>query len=355
MTVKRCYYEILGVERVAADDEIKKSYRRLAMQHHPDRNPDNQDAEAMFREAAEAYEVLSDPQKREIYNRYGHEGLSGSGYRGFSGFEDIFSSFGDIFGDIFGFNTGRSRSRTTARTGADLRYDLRISFMDAALGTNTEIGLEKQTPCADCRGSGCAPGTSPQVCGRCNGRGQMMQSSGFFNISTTCPQCRGQGSVIATPCKACSGRGKVLIAKTVQLKIPAGVETGSRLRLRSEGEEGDNGGPSGDLYIFIEVEPHDTFERSGDDVFCRVPITFVQAALGGSVEAPTLTGTEKLKIPRGTPTGKVFRLKGRGIAHLRGHGKGDQIIETEVIVPSNLTRRQEELLREFDRPGNEAH
>jgi molecular chaperone DnaJ len=354
MTLKRCYYEILGVERGAAEDELKKSYRRLAMQYHPDRNPGNKEAEEKFKEAAEAYEVLSDSQKREIYNHYGHEGLSGAGYRGFSGFEDIFSSFGNIFGDVFGFNTGRSRSRTAARAGADLRYDLRISFMDAALGTSTEVGLEKYTLCTACRGSGCAPGTSPQVCSRCNGRGQVTQSSGFFSISTTCPQCRGQGGVITTPCKACSGGGKVRIAKTVQLKIPAGVETGSRLRLRSEGEEGEDGGPNGDLYVFIEVEPHGTFERNGDDVYCRIPITFVQAALGGSVEAPTLTGTEKLKIPRGTPTGKVFRLKGKGIAHLRGYGRGDQIIETVVTVPSNLTRRQEELLREFDRLSDEA-
>jgi len=354
MASKQCYYEILGVERGASGDEIKKSYRRLAMQYHPDRNPGNREAEERFKEAAEAYEVLSDSEKREIYNRYGHEGLSGAGYRGFSGFEDIFSSFGDIFGDVFGFSTGRNRSHTAAQAGADLRYDLRISFMDAAMGTSTEIELEKYTLCTACRGSGCAAGTSPQICSRCNGRGQVTQSSGFFSISTTCPQCRGQGGVITTPCKECSGGGKVRIAKTVQLKIPAGVETGSRLRLRGEGEEGVYGGPSGDLYVFIEVEPHETFERNGDDVYCHVPITFVQAALGGSVEAPTLTGTEKLKIPRGTPTGKIFRLKGKGIAHLRGYGRGDQIIETVVTIPSNLSRKQEELLREFDRLSGET-
>lgn len=349
MMTRRDYYEILGVERNATEDEIKKSYRKLAMQFHPDRNPGNKEAEERFKEAAEAYGVLSDSDKRDIYNRYGHEGLNSAGYRGFAGFEDIFSSFGDIFGDVFGLNTGRSRSRTAARAGADLRYNLRISFMDAALGATTEINLEKYVFCSSCRGSGCAPGTSPQVCSRCQGRGQVAQSSGFFSISSTCPQCRGQGGVITTPCRECSGGGKVMVAKTIQLKIPAGVETGSRLRLRGEGEEGVYGGQSGDLYVFIEVEKHDIFERNGDDIYCRIPITFVQAALGGTVETPTLTGAEKLKIPRGTQTGRIFRLKGKGIAHLRGYGHGDQIIETLVTVPMNLTKKQEELLREFER------
>jgi molecular chaperone DnaJ len=349
MTTRRDYYEILGVERNAQEEEIKKSYRKLAMQFHPDRNPGNKEAEEMFKEAAEAYEVLNDQEKRDIYNRYGHEGLNGAGYRGFSGFEDIFSSFGDIFGDVFGFNTGRSRSRTGARVGADLRYDLRISFMDAALGATTEINLEKYTLCSACGGSGCAPGTSPQICSRCQGRGQVTQSSGFFSISSTCPQCRGQGGVITSPCRECSGGGKVKIHKTVQLKIPAGVETGSRLRLRGEGEEGERGGPNGDLYVFIDVEPHDIFKRNGNDVYCRLPVTFIQATLGGNVEAPTLMGTEKLKIPPGTQPGRVFRLKGKGIAHLRGYGRGDQIIETVVTIPANLTKKQEELLKEFDR------
>ena len=352
MRQKRDYFETLGVDRNASDEEIKKSYRKLAMQYHPDRNPGNSEAEEMFKEAAEAYEVLSDEEKRDIYTRYGHEGLSGAGYRGFSGFEDIFSSFGDIFGDVFGFSTGRSRSRTSARAGADLRYDLRVSFMDAALGAATEINLQKYVLCSSCRGSGCAPGTSTQVCSRCQGRGQVTQSSGFFSISSTCPQCQGQGGVITTPCQECSGGGKVKVAKTVQLKIPAGVETGSRLRLRGEGEEGQHGGPNGDLYVFIEVEQHDIFERNGNDVFCRVPITFTQAALGGSVEAPTLTGVEKIKIPRGTQTGRIFRLKGKGIANLRGYGRGDEIIETVVTVPTNLTKKQEELLREFDKPSS---
>ncbi|HBB18440.1 MAG TPA: molecular chaperone DnaJ [Syntrophus sp. (in: bacteria)] len=352
MTTKNDYYEVLGVQRNASEEEIKRSYRKLAMQYHPDRNPGNREAEAMFKEAAEAYEVLSDQEKREIYNRYGHEGLTGTGYRGFSGFDDIFSSFGDIFGDVFGFSTGRSRSRTAAQAGADLRYDLRISFMDAALGATTEINLHKYVLCTSCRGSGCASGASPEICSRCQGRGQVTQSSGFFSIATTCPQCRGAGKVIKTPCRECSGVGKVKVAKTVQLKIPAGVESGSRLRMRGEGEEGEYGGPNGDLYVFIEVEQHDVFERNGNDIYCRIPITFIQAALGGSVEAPTLTGMEKVKIPRGTQTGRTFRLKGKGIPHLRGYGCGDQVIETVVTVPTNLTKRQEELLKEFEKSSS---
>jgi len=350
---KRCYYEILSVSRNATEEDIKKSYRRLAMQYHPDRNPGDREAEERFKEAAEAYEVLSDPQKREIYNQYGHEGLSSSGFQGFSGFEDIFSSFGDIFGDIFGFSNGRGRSRTSARAGADLRYDLQISFMEAAFGLNKDIEIEKLARCHECGGSGSAPGTSPEVCPRCRGRGQVTQSSGFFSISSICPNCRGQGQIITQPCRNCRGGGREKIKKTVQIKIPAGVETGSRLRLRGEGEPGEYGGPNGDLYIFIHVQEHEFFQRSDDDIICRVPISFVQAALGDSIEVPTLTGTEKLKIPRGTQGGKIFRLKGKGIAHLRGFGRGDQIIETVVTIPTNLNRRQEEILKEFDRISNE--
>ncbi len=350
---KRCYYEILNVSRSATEEEIKKSYRRLAMQYHPDRNPGNREAEEKFKEAAEAYEVLSDPQKREIYNQYGHEGLSSSGFRGFSGFEDIFSSFGDVFGDIFGFSNGRGRSRTAARAGADLRYDMQITFMEAAFGLTRDITIEKLERCHECDGSGSAPGTAPEICSRCRGRGQVTQSSGFFSISTTCPNCRGQGQTITHPCKSCRGGGRERVSKTVQIKIPAGVETGSRLRLRGEGEQGDYGGPNGDLYVFIHVQDHEFFQRSDDDIICRVPISFIQASLGDNIEVPTLTGTEKLKIPRGTQTGKIFRLKGKGIAHLRGFGRGDQIIETVVTIPTNLNKRQEELLREFARISSE--
>jgi molecular chaperone DnaJ len=346
---KRCYYEILQVTRTATEEEIKKSYRRMAMQHHPDRNPGDREAEDKFKEAAEAYEVLSDQQKREIYDQYGHEGLSSSGFQGFSGFDDIFSSFGDIFGDIFGFSNGRSRSRSSARAGADLRYDMQISFMEAAFGLSRDIDIDKFQRCHECGGTGSAPGTAPEVCSRCRGRGQVTQSSGFFSISTTCPNCRGLGQTISHPCKNCRGAGREKVAKIVQIKIPAGVETGSRLRLRGEGEQGEHGGPNGDLYVFIHVEEHEFFQRSDDDIICRIPISFVQAALGDNIEVPTLVGTEKLKIPRGTQNGKIFRLKGKGIAHLRGFGRGDQVIETVVTIPTNLNRRQEELLKEFSR------
>jgi molecular chaperone DnaJ len=348
---KRCYYEVLEVQRTASEEEMKKSYRRLAMQYHPDRNPGDREAEEKFKEAAEAYEVLSDPQKREIYDRYGHEGLTSSGFRGFSGFDDIFTSFGSIFEDIFGFRGGRSRP--AARAGSDLRSALSLSFMEAVTGVSRDIDIEKYEQCRECEGSGSAPGTAPEICSRCRGRGQVTQTSGFFSISSTCPSCRGQGAVITSPCKACGGSGRERVHKTVNLKIPAGVETGSRLRLRGEGEKGGHGGPSGDLYIFLHVEPHEFFERSGDDIYCRIPISFVQATLGASIEVPTLEGTEKLKIPRGTQGGKTFRLKGRGVSRLRGHGRGDQIIETVVAIPTSLNRKQEELLREFERLGRE--
>ena len=240
----------------------------------------DKEAEEQFKEAAESYEVLSDREKRDIYDRYGHEGLSNTGFQGFSGFEDIFSSFGSIFEDVFGFSNGRSRSRTAARAGNDLRYDLKISFMDAAIGLARDIDVPKYETCGDCRGTGAAAGTSPEICRRCQGRGQVTQSSGFFSISTTCPGCRGEGRIITEPCRPCMGTGRKQITRTVNIKIPAGVETGSRLRLRGEGEQGSHGGPSGDLYVFIHVEPHEFFERNGDDIYCRIPISFVQAALG---------------------------------------------------------------------------
>ena len=348
---KRDYYEILGVGKTASEEDLKKSYRKIAMQCHPDKNPGDRQAEERFKEAAEAYEVLSDRQKREIYDAYGHAGLSNTGFQGFSGFEDVFSSFGDIFEDVFGFSRGRGRgrTRTAARAGADLRYDLKISFLDAAFGLTTAIDLEKLHSCKECEGTGSAPGTAPSTCPACNGRGQVVQSSGFFTISSTCPHCNGYGKVIANPCSACRGTGKQKQRKTVELKIPAGVETGSRMRLRGEGEAGDQGGPNGDLYVFLQVEDHEFFVRQEDDIVCSIPISFVQASLGATIEVPTLKETEKIKIPRGTQTGQIFRLKGKGIPHLQGYGRGDQIIEVFVRIPTQLTRKQEDLLREFEK------
>jgi molecular chaperone DnaJ len=350
---KRCYYECLGVDRQSTDEEIKKNYRRLAMQYHPDRNPGDKDAEEKFKEAAEAYEVLSDKDKRDIYDRYGHEGLNGIGFRGFSGFDDIFASFSDVFEDIFGFGAGRSRSRTAGRAGADLRHDLKISFMEAAFGTSRDIDVRKTQSCSQCRGTGAAQGSAPETCRQCAGRGQVTQSSGFFTISTTCPQCRGQGRVITKLCSDCMGAGREKVTKTVHLKIPAGVETGSRLRLRGEGEDGENGGPQGDLYVFIHVEAHEFFERRDNNIYCQIPISFVQATLGATIEVPTLNGAEKLKISRGTQNGAIFRLKGKGIPNLRGYGRGDQIIETVVKIPVNVNKKQEELLREFAKLSGE--
>ena len=350
---KRDYYEILGVSKTASDEELKKNYRKIAMQCHPDKNPGDKQAEDRFKEAAEAYEVLSDRQKREIYDQYGHAGLSNTGFQGFSGFDDVFSNFGDIFEDVFGFGhargRGRGRTRQAQRAGADLRYDLKISFLDAAFGLTTTLDLEKLQTCQACQGTGAAPGTQPSTCPTCQGRGQVLQSSGFFTISSTCPHCHGHGKFISKPCTNCRGTGKEQQHKTVELKIPAGVETGSRLRLRGEGEAGDQGGPNGDLYVFLHVEDHDFFLRSGDDIICRVPISFVQATLGATLEVPTLKDTEKIKIPRGTQTGRTFRIKGKGIPHVQGYGRGDQIIEVFVQIPTQLSRKQEELLHEFEK------
>ena len=349
---KRDYYEILGVHKDASDAEIKKKYRQLALKYHPDRNPDNKDAEEKFKESAEAYEVLRDPEKRSLYDRFGHDGLKGTGFTGFSGFEDIFSSFGSVFEDFFGFGT-RTRSRTAPQVGADLRYDLKISFLDAAFGQEKKFSLNKMHACSSCYGSGAKPGTKPETCPTCNGRGQVMHSQGFFSISTACPQCHGEGTIIKEPCPKCKGTGKVKKKKTVSVQIPAGVENGTRLRLTGEGEEGIRGGPPGDLYIVLFVEAHDFFERKGNDIICEIPIAFTQAVLGAKIEIPTLEGNTTLKIPPGTEVGKIFKLKGLGIPNLKGFGRGDQYVQVSIKVPSKLTKRQEELLREFAEASEE--
>lgn len=348
MTGKRDYYEVLGVDKSAAEGELKAAYRKLALKYHPDRNPDNKDAENMFKEAAEAYEVLRDPQKRQIYDQYGHQGLEGQGFSGFGGFEDIFSSFGDIFEDFFGFSSGgRGRAGGRVRKGSDLRYDMTMEFMDAAFGVETTIDLEKAATCPGCNGSGAQPGTQPQACPQCGGVGQVGRSQGFFTIRTTCPQCRGNGQVITNPCGQCKGQGQVLVNKTVAVKIPAGVDSGSRLRLSGEGEAGPQGGPNGDLYVFINVKPHDFFHREGTDVICQIPISFIQATLGDKIQVPTLTSEKELTIPKGTQPGELFRFRGEGIPSLRTGQPGDQIIQVSIKTPTNISKKQEALLKDF--------
>jgi len=341
------YYKILGVSRDATEEEIKRSYRKIAMQYHPDRNPGNKEAEEKFKIASEAYEVLRDPEKREIYDHYGIEGLKGTGFTGFRGFDDIFSAFGDIFEDFFGFGTTYKR-KTKARPGADLRYDLKISFYDAAFGKETEIEIPKDVLCDICNGTGAKPGTNPAICPNCKGTGQVTRSQGFFTISTTCSQCRGGGKFIPHPCKECRGLGRVKVNKKIQIKLPPGVDTGSKLRIRGEGEEGERGGPPGDLFVFLYVEPHDFFSRDGDDIICQIPISITQAVLGSEIEIPTLNGKRNLSIPKGTESGEIFRIKGEGFPKLRGYGRGDQVVQIVVKTPKNLTKRQEELLREFE-------
>ncbi|MEW6140012.1 MAG: molecular chaperone DnaJ [Thermodesulfobacteriota bacterium] len=343
---KRDYYEVLEVQKTSSQEEIKKAYRKLAMKYHPDRNKGDKAAEEKFKEAAEAYEVLSDPEKRQLYDRFGHAGLQQTGFTGFRDFDDIFSSFGDIFEEFFGFGAGRSR-RARARRGADLRHDITIDFLDAVFGKEMEIEVSRHEICRDCEGMGTAGGVQPAVCPTCGGRGQVTRSQGFFSISTTCPTCQGSGTVITDPCGSCRGVGRVLITKKLMLRIPPGVETGSKLRLQNEGEPGDHGAPPGDLYVFIHVNPHETFRRQGDDVIVAVPITYSTAALGGEVEIPTLEGQEKLEIPRGTQSGQDFRLQGMGVPHLRGRGRGDLIVVVYVQIPTKLGKEEEALLRQL--------
>ena len=346
-TMEFDYYEVLGVSRSANSDEIKKAYRKLAMKYHPDRNPDDKEAEEKFKQSTEAYEVLCDSSKRQIYDTYGHEGLKSRGYQG-PDFEDIFSSFGDIFGDIFGFGRAETRrSRQGPLQGADLRYDLSISFMEAVQGVSKDIEIDRPETCWTCEGTGLRPGYKPVTCSACNGRGQVVRAQGFFRMSTTCPHCRGTGEIIKDPCADCDGVGLVKSKKKVSLKIPAGVDTGAKMRLRGHGEGGRKGGPAGDLYVIIHVEPHEYFLREGDLIYCQYPLDFDQAALGCSLDVPTIHGTAKLKIPATTQTGTRFTLKNEGVPHLRGGGRGDMIVEVQISTPRKLTKRQKELLQEF--------
>ncbi len=343
------YYEILEVEKNASGEAIKKAYRKKAMKYHPDRNPGDAEAELRFKEAAEAYEVLSDPQKRRIYDVYGKDGLRSSGYRGPGSSEDIFSHINEMFGDIFGFGGGRSRRHdpNAPVQGADLRYDLRISFMDAVHGVDKEVEISKRETCWTCEGSGSRPGYKPQTCPTCHGRGQVLRSQGFFQVSTPCPRCSGSGQVITEPCQNCNGEGLVRKGKKVNLHIPAGVDNGSRMRLSGEGEGGRRGGPSGDLYVVLHVEPHEHFQREGQTIFLRLPLAMASAALGCTLDVPTVHGSSKLDIPAGVQSGDHFTLRGQGVASLHGGSRGDMLVEVQVQTPTRLSKEQKELLQRF--------
>ncbi|MBB5021319.1 molecular chaperone DnaJ [Desulfurispira natronophila] len=357
---KRDYYEVLGVNKNASDTEIKKAYRKLALKYHPDKNPGDSEAENKFKEASEAYEVLSDGQKRAQYDQFGHSTNGGFGNyqsQGFSNvnFEDIFGDFDDIF-NIFGGGAGRRTSRggQQARQGTDLLYELEVTFEEAAFGGKRQIKLPKMETCSKCGGSGADSPSDIETCSTCGGRGQIRRSQGFFSISQPCPDCRGQGKKIKKTCSHCHGAGKVRVEKSISVNIPAGVETGNRLRLAGEGEGGVNGGPPGDLYIQMNVLPHKYFERDGNNIYCDIPVTFTTVTLGGEVEVPTLTGKAKLKVPEGTQTGKIFRLKGKGIADLQGRGIGDLLVRLVVVTPTKLNTRQKELLQELRKELGES-
>src|SRR4051812_19386208 len=345
MATKRDYYEVLGVNKDASEEDIKKAYRKLAMKHHPDRNPGNPKAEEHFKEAKEAYEILTDANKRAAYDHYGHAGVdpsagAGAG-AGFGGFSD---AFGDIFSDIF----GGGRARSNVYRGADLRYNLEISLEDAARGTETRIRIPAMEDCGTCEGTGAKKGTQPTTCPTCSGHGQVRMQQGFFSIQQTCPRCHGTGKVIPNPCPTCSGSGRVKKHKTLSVKIPSGVDEGDRIRLSGEGEAGVNGGPSGDLYVVIHLKAHGVFQRDGDDLHCEMPISFTQAALGGDIEIPTLDGSARIKIPPETQSGQTFRLRGKGIKGVRSSYPGDLLCEVVVETPVRLNDRQKELLRELE-------
>jgi molecular chaperone DnaJ len=353
-TNQRDYYEILGVSKTSPVDEIKGAYRKSALKWHPDRNPENkQEAEIRFREATEAYSVLSDPQKRQIYDTYGHAGLAGAGAQtDFNG--TIFQDFHDIFGDFFGFEDlfgaagGRRGSRSRVQRGADLRYDMSLTFEEAAAGVNTKVRVPRQEYCESCNGTGAKKGTGVAACQTCGGRGQIVYQQGFFTINRTCPACQGAGQIIKERCPDCRGQGRVERERTIELRIPPGVDTGTRLRVQGEGEPGPNGGPAGDLYVVLEVKEHRYFERRGADLYCTIPLSMAQASLGVELQVPGLTGEERLKVPEGTQSGAVFRIKGKGLPDPHGGGRGDLYYHVRVLTPTKLTREQRKLMEQLD-------
>ncbi len=345
---KRCYYEVLQVARNASEAEIKKAFKRLAMKYHPDRNPDDKEAEEKFKEAKEAFDILSDPQKRSAYDQFGHAGVEGMGGMGggtagggFS-FSDI---FGDVFSDIFGGGAGGGGSR--AYRGSDLQYNLELELEEAVAGTTVRIQVPTLVTCGECGGSGARKGTTPKTCTTCGGHGQVRMQQGFFSVQQTCPRCHGSGRMITDPCGKCHGHGRIEERKTLSVKVPPGVDTGDRIRLAGEGEAGENGGPAGDLYVQIRVREHPIFQRDGNNLYCEMPVSFVTATLGGELEVPTLDGKVSLKIPPETQTGKQFRLRGKGVRPVRGGATGDLICRIHIETPVNLDNRQKELLRKF--------
>lgn len=344
---KRDYYEVLGASKDASASELKKAYRRVAMKCHPDRNPDDPKAEDQFKEASEAYEVLSDGQKKAAYDKYGHAGvdsqagMGGGGGQGFGNFSDI---FGDVFGDVFGGGGGRRGGPTR---GSDLRYNLDLSLEDAVKGTTVKITIPTLVGCKPCKGSGAKAGTSPKSCSTCGGVGQVRMQQGFFSVQQTCPTCRGTGSVISDPCRECHGHGRVEETKTLSVKVPHGVDTGDRIRLAGEGEASADGGPAGDLYVQVNVQEHDIFQRDGKNLYCEVPVSIFDACLGGELEVPTLDGRVKLKVPAETQTGKLFRMRGKGVSPVRGGSTGDLMCRVVLETPINLSKKQKDLLQEL--------
>ncbi len=359
MSAKRDYYEVMGLSRSASDQEIKKAYRKLALDNHPDRNPSDQGAEDRFKEAAEAYAVLSDSDKRARYDRFGHAGVAGAGGSG-AGFDpSVFSDFSDILGDLFGFGDmfggGGRRGSRAANRGADLRYDLELTFEEAAFGKKTRIKVPRHESCSDCGGSGAAGNSGPATCPTCNGHGQVRYQQGFFSITRTCSECQGTGSIIKNPCKSCQGVGRRVREKTLELTIPAGVDTGSRLRVSGEGDAGERGGPPGDLYVLLHVKDHKFFERRENDLYCHIPITFTQAALGTEIQVPTLEGEAPLKIPAGTQPNSVFRIRQAGIQSPNGGRPGDLFVNVNVEVPRKLNREQREIISRLAETENHAN